>query len=106
MIFKANLKIFLRSLLVTAISLILAKLLTNYLTNCIKFSHKMKSLLNFLIIASVTFTATTLVDCNQPELEIHNTFKPEQCNRKAKVTDVLTLHYKGALENGQVFDSR
>lgn len=43
---------------------------------------------------------------DEPELEIHNTFKPEDCNRKAKVTDVLTLHYKGTLENGEVFDSR
>lgn len=40
------------------------------------------------------------------ELEVHNTFKPETCDRKAKATDVITLHYKGTLQNGQVFDSR
>lgn len=40
------------------------------------------------------------------ELEIHNLFKPENCERKAKVTDVLTLHYKGTLQDGHVFDSR
>lgn len=40
------------------------------------------------------------------ELEVHNTFKPESCSRKAKVTDVVTLHYKGSLQNGEVFESR
>lgn len=49
---------------------------------------------------------TTSVQCEEPELEIHNTFKPENCARKSKVTDILTLHYKGTLENGNVFDSR
>ena len=39
-------------------------------------------------------------------LVIHNTFKPDACDRKAKTTDVLTLHYKGYLEGSeQVFDS-
>ena len=40
------------------------------------------------------------------ELEIHNIFKPDSCERKAKATDVLTLHYKGTLKDvEQVFDS-
>lgn len=39
-------------------------------------------------------------------LEIHNTFKPDACDRKAKSTDVLTLHYKGFLQGSEkVFDS-
>lgn len=46
-------------------------------------------------------------DQELPELEIHYTFKPEKCERKAKVTDVITLHYKGTLkETGKEFDSR
>lgn len=54
-------------------------------------------LLSFLVV---------VVQANEAELEIHNTFKPEVCERKAKPTDVLTLHYKGTLEGGKVFDSR
>lgn len=39
-------------------------------------------------------------------LEIHNTFKPELCDRKAKANDVLTLHYKGYLNDTmELFDS-
>lgn len=42
----------------------------------------------------------------EPELEIHNLFKPEVCDRKIKVTDLVTLHYKGTLQsNGKEFDS-
>lgn len=63
-------------------------------------------LCNLLPILTVVSMTITHVQSNEPELEIHNTFKPEDCKRKAKVTDVITLHYKGMLENGQVFDSR
>lgn len=39
-------------------------------------------------------------------LEIHYTFRPEACERKARTTNVLTLHYKGYLEGTEtVFDS-
>lgn len=44
--------------------------------------------------------------CSEPKVEVHNTFKPEVCDRKAQTTDQITLHYKGSLENGEVFDSR
>lgn len=59
-----------------------------------------------LVATIVMGLAIDLVLCGEPELEIHHTFKPEQCLRKAKVTDILTLHYKGTLEDGTVFDSR
>lgn len=41
-----------------------------------------------------------------PELEIHNKFRPVHCKRVAKATDLLTLHYKGTMQDGKVFDSR
>lgn len=75
--------------------------------------------LNLYRISSISFVSTLLVailtltsssargeEEAEKELEIHYTFKPENCDRKAKVTDLVTLHYKGTLENGQVFDSR
>lgn len=51
-------------------------------------------------------SACSAADGAEPELEIHETFKPEPCERKAKSTDVLTLHYKGYLKDSEkVFDS-
>lgn len=61
-----------------------------------------------LLTVGVTFCDATTDgdDQNKPELEIHNTFKPDTCDRKAKVTDLLTLHYKGTLHGSdKVFDS-
>lgn len=60
----------------------------------------------FVIISFIVTTVHSNDSENLPELEIHNTFKPENCDRKARSTDVLTLHYKGTLEDGHVFDSR
>lgn len=64
-----------------------------------------------LRLACLTATLGALIACvameaDEQGLEIHNTFRPEQCDRKAKVTDLLTLHYKGYLkEAGTPFDS-
>lgn len=60
-----------------------------------------------LLLASACLIIS-LVECEENSgLEIHNTFKPENCERKAKPIDVLTVHYKGSLkEGGAVFDSR
>lgn len=70
--------------------------------------YKANNNLVYLLYSSITVISllSSFVLCDEPELEIHNTFKPENCKRKAKVTDVLTLHYKGTLESGEVFDSR
>lgn len=70
--------------------------------------YKANIKLVYLLCSSITLIClvSSFVLCDEPELEIHNTFKPENCERKAKVTDVLTLHYKGTLESGEVFDSR
>lgn len=66
--------------------------------------------LNILTILTSLLISITLIQvhCEDQtnELEIHNTFMPEVCDRKAKVTDLLTLHYKGELkDSGKVFDS-
>lgn len=71
-----------------------------------KMSSSVNKITNLLIFTTAIVLVTNFIKCEEQELEIHNTFKPELCKRKAKVTDILTLHYKGALENGQVFDSR
>uniref|UniRef100_A0A6G1S4R3 peptidylprolyl isomerase n=1 Tax=Aceria tosichella TaxID=561515 RepID=A0A6G1S4R3_9ACAR len=42
----------------------------------------------------------------EPQLVIHSLFKPEQCDRRAKSTDVLTLHYRGSIQGSDsIFDS-
>lgn len=67
----------------------------------------MQYLCSLIMVLSLVATTVYSNDSeNLPELEIHNTFKPENCVRKAKSTDVLTLHYKGTLPDGHVFDSR
>lgn len=64
--------------------------------------------MNLAIFAAIYLIAILGISANEErdsKLEIHNTFKPETCARKAKRTDVLTLHYKGQLKSGEVFDS-
>lgn len=72
-------------------------------------SYRLVAVLLSLFILFISSAFTDEVDKKNPEdveLEIHNTFKPENCDRKAKATDVITLHYKGTLqETGHVFDS-
>lgn len=58
------------------------------------------------ISAACLLSVAVANEQEEPQLEIHNTFKPETCDRKAKSTDVLTLHYKGYIQGSdQVFDS-
>lgn len=40
------------------------------------------------------------------ELKIETITKPESCERAAARGDLLTMHYKGSLLDGKVFDSR
>lgn len=58
----------------------------------------------FLLIATVCLFAAA--DDQLSDLEIHNLFKPETCDRKSKATDLITLNYKGTLQDGTIFDSR
>jgi len=40
-----------------------------------------------------------------PELKIEVLSKPEECDRKTTKGDMLTMHYRGTLEDGSEFDS-
>lgn len=63
--------------------------------------------ISILLCAIVLIARQAVADeAGLAELEIHNTFKPENCDRKARATDYLTLHYRGTLEDGKEFDSR
>jgi FKBP-type peptidyl-prolyl cis-trans isomerase len=40
------------------------------------------------------------------ELKIEVLYTPEVCDTKSKNGDMLTMHYKGTLQDGTPFDSR
>jgi FKBP-type peptidyl-prolyl cis-trans isomerase len=40
------------------------------------------------------------------ELKTEVLYAPEVCNSKSKNGDMLTMHYKGTLQDGTAFDSR
>jgi FKBP-type peptidyl-prolyl cis-trans isomerase len=40
------------------------------------------------------------------ELKTEVLYTPEVCDTKSKNGDTLTMHYKGTLQDGTVFDSR
>lgn len=40
------------------------------------------------------------------ELKTEVLYTPEVCNTKSKNGDMLTMHYKGTLQDGTTFDSR
>ena len=40
------------------------------------------------------------------ELKIEVLSKPEECIRQSSKGDMLTMHYRGTLEDGNEFDSR
>lgn len=64
----------------------------------------------YLILLLLSFLSTIFGSNSekpsQAHLEVHNTFKPETCHKKSKPTDLITLHYKGTLQDGKMFDSR
>jgi hypothetical protein len=41
-----------------------------------------------------------------PELKVEVLSKPEECDRQTTKGDMLTMHYRGTLEDGTEFDSR
>lgn len=72
-----------------------------------KLIMRYQNLKTIFLVASA-YLIVSLVECQDKSgLEIHDTFKPENCARKAKAIDILTVHYKGYLKEGNtVFDSR
>lgn len=56
------------------------------------------------LIVIIAFVGS--VTCQETnELEIESLEKPEQCDKKTKRGDVLTMHYSGILDDGKPFDS-
>lgn len=63
-------------------------------------------LLSTLMLSTLLMHIRCEVKPHQSELEIHTTFKPEPCTRKAKATDLLSVIYTGQLKGtGVIFDS-
>jgi FK506-binding protein 14 len=63
-------------------------------------------LLLLLNLCSFNLEAHCQTDEQDAQVEIHHLFKPEHCDRKAKRTDVLTLHYNGYIQGSDtIFDS-
>ncbi|GIX87086.1 peptidyl-prolyl cis-trans isomerase FKBP7 [Caerostris extrusa] len=62
----------------------------------------MKVILFFIICLGIFDSLT----CDSTgELEIEVTHKPEKCDLKSKKGDMLSMHYKGTLDDGTEFDS-
>ena len=53
------------------------------------------------------FTSPLFISADEvTELKVETTHKPSQCDREAKRTDMLSMHYRGTLLDGTEFDSR
>ncbi|XP_015926487.1 uncharacterized protein [Parasteatoda tepidariorum] len=62
----------------------------------------MKSLFSLVLLS---FTLFNIVYCDESELDIEVTQKAEKCDRKSKKGDLLSMHYRGSLDDGKEFDS-
>lgn len=69
-------------------------------------NHLMYRLFLLTLVAIFVSAQAVSGNTNDAQLETHHLVKNDNCERKARATDVLTVHYKGTLENGEVFDSR
>lgn len=57
-----------------------------------------------VILACLVLLENVLADVDELEIEVLE--KPTTCERKAQKSDMLTMNYKGTLEDGTEFDSR
>lgn len=48
----------------------------------------------------------TTTNSDAAELKTEVLYAPDVCNTKSKNGDMLTMHYKGTLQDGTAFDSR
>ncbi|GFY50402.1 peptidyl-prolyl cis-trans isomerase FKBP14 [Trichonephila inaurata madagascariensis] len=62
----------------------------------------MKAIL-FFLVCIVVFDSLICDQTN--ELDIDVLHKPEKCDRQSKKGDMLSMHYKGTLDDGTEFDS-
>ena len=63
--------------------------------------------LHITLVASCVFIGLlSSAEASEAEMVVEHIFKVDDCQRKAHPIDVLTVHYKGALKNGELFDSR
>ena len=46
-----------------------------------------------------------IITCDD-DLKVEVVSKPEECSRSASKGDMLSMHYRGTLEDGTEFDSR
>ena len=60
----------------------------------------------FLCVAFLAAIAFQLSSASVDELKLEIVYKPEDCGRVSKKNDMLTMHYRGTLEDGTEFDSR
>src|SRR5690625_2135910 len=44
-------------------------------------------------------------EMEEEKLVVDVTFRPDECSKKSKAGDVVSVHYEGKLENGEIFDS-
>lgn len=59
------------------------------------------TVMGFALLAFVS----SFVRADVEELEIEVLHKPDSCERKSKKGDMMSMHYKGTLEDGTEFDS-
>lgn len=56
--------------------------------------------------ASEKNSASETTNSDAAELKTEVLYAPDVCNTKSKNGDMLTMHYKGTLQDGTAFDSR
>lgn len=58
------------------------------------------------LLLALCFAVFSSVVCDLGELDIEVKEKPSKCDKKSKKGDMLSMHYKGTLDDGTEFDSR
>jgi FKBP-type peptidyl-prolyl cis-trans isomerase len=66
----------------------------------------MKTIAKCVIICLISKVISNDENEVLPELKVEVLSKPEECDRQTAKGDMLTMHYRGTLEDGTEFDSR
>ena len=59
-----------------------------------------------LALAVAATAAATSAQASNAELQVETLHKPSECARQARRGDMLSMHYRGSLDDGSEFDSR